>query len=116
MLLTGLALFIAATCWQQARLMEMGSDESTFGYDFSQGYTSLERDQQQPRRKRQSWWQRWWQQRAERKRRREEERRQAEEQRLDELLAKIQRTGKESLTEEERRFMTRVSARYRNRD
>ena len=34
---------------------------------------------------------------------------------MDQLLEKIARTGKESLTDEERRFLERVSARYRNR-
>jgi stage IV sporulation protein FB len=34
---------------------------------------------------------------------------------MDELLDKIHRQGKESLSDEERRFMDRVSARYRNR-
>ena len=45
----------------------------------------------------------------------EVEQRAADEARLDELLDKIGRQGKESLTAEERRFMDRVSARYRNR-
>ena len=34
---------------------------------------------------------------------------------MDELLEKIQLHGQKSLTEEERRFLARVSARYRNR-
>jgi hypothetical protein len=33
---------------------------------------------------------------------------------MDVLLEKIARTGKESLTDEERRFLERVSARKRN--
>src|SRR5262249_27132940 len=48
-----LAAFIALTCRQQWILLETGGEESLFGYDFSQGYTSLERDQPPvPRRRR----------------------------------------------------------------
>ena len=32
---------------------------------------------------------------------------------MDDLLAKVQQEGIQSLTDEERRFLTRVSARYR---
>jgi Zn-dependent protease len=118
-LLFSLAIFIAATCWQHGKLLEAGvlGDESTFGYDFSQGYTSLERGEQpQRRRRRPNFIQRWLQRRAARKKQREEETRLAEEQCLDELLAKVQRDGKDALTTEERRFLERVSARYRNRN
>ena len=38
-----LAGFIFVCCWQQLALLESG-DDSVFGYDFSQGYTSLERE------------------------------------------------------------------------
>ena len=38
-----LALFIYYTCRQQWILLETGGEDSPFGYDFSQGYTSLER-------------------------------------------------------------------------
>jgi len=46
---------------------------------------------------------------------RETEQRESEERRMDELLEKVQREGLHALTEEERRFLTRVSAKYRNR-
>lgn len=119
LMLFSLALFIAITCWQQSKLLEAGmlGDESTFGYDFSQGYTSLERGEQPRQRKRRpNFIQRWLQRRAAQKKQRDEERRAAEEQRLDELLAKVARDGKGALTGEERRFLERVSARYRNRN
>ena len=35
---------------------------------------------------------------------------------MDQLLEKIQRQGKAALTDEERRFLKRVSDRYRNRN
>jgi Zn-dependent protease len=114
-----LALFIYQSCKQQWILLETGGEESLFGYDFSQGYTSLERDEPpppQPAKPKQSWWQRWKQRRAERKAREEAERREADERRLDELLDKVARQGINSLTDEERRFMQRVSDRYRNRN
>jgi hypothetical protein len=39
----------------------------------------------------------------------------AEERRMDEILEKLYREGRGALTEEENRFLVRVSARYRNR-
>jgi Zn-dependent protease len=113
-----LALFIYVSCRQQWLLLEHGREDSVFGYDFSQGYTSLERDEPAPapRKPKQSWWQRWRQRRAERKAKVEADRREADERRMDELLDKVARQGIESLTDEERRFMQRVSDRYRNRN
>jgi Zn-dependent protease len=113
-LLLLLALFIYVTCRQQFILLETGGEESLFGYDFSQGYTSLERDQPSaPRRP--GFFKRWLQKRAAQKLQRELETRESEERRMDELLEKVQREGLQALTDEERRFLTRVSARYRNR-
>jgi Zn-dependent protease len=117
-LLLGLAMFIYVSCRQQWIILETGGEEQPFGYDFSQGYTSLERDQAAaapPRRKQPGMIQRWLQKRQQRKLQREQEEREAEERRMDELLEKVQRDGLQSLTDEERRFLTRVSARYRNR-
>jgi Zn-dependent protease len=112
-----LAIIIYLFCRRQWIVLETGGEESLFGYDFSQGYTSLEREATAPPppRRRQSWLQRWLRQRAEKRMRREQEEREAEERRMDELLEKVQRVGLQGLTEEERRFLTRVSARYRNR-
>jgi Zn-dependent protease len=109
-----LALFIYVTCRQQYIILEHGSEDSMFGYDFSQGYTSLERDQP-ARRRRPNVFQRWLARRAQRKMQLEMEQREAEERRMDELLEKVQREGLQALTDEERRFLTRVSAKYRNR-
>ena len=112
--LTGfLALFIYSTCRLQLLLLDHGGDEALFGYDFSQGYTSLEKET--PRRQ-PSFWQNWQQSRAAKKLQRELEEREKEERRMDELLEKVQRDGLHALTDEERRFLTRVSARYRNRN
>lgn len=111
-----LAFFIYLSCKQQWILLETGGDESVFGYDFSQGYTSLEKDQPSPpRRKQPNFLQRWLQRRAARKLLRQQQRQLEEESRMDQLLEKIQTYGKESLTEEEHRFLKRVADRYRNR-
>jgi stage IV sporulation protein FB len=113
-----LAIFIYTACQRQWIILETGGEDGVFGYDFSQGYTSLERDQIQaaPPVRRVSWWRRWLQRRAARKMQRELEQREAEERRLDELLDKLHRQGRGALTDEEHRFMKRVSDRYRNRN
>lgn len=111
-----LAAFIYFACRHQWIVLEMGAEDSLFGYDFSQGYTSLEPDDEpKPRRKRLNFIQRWLQKRAQRRLQREMEQAQQDERRMDELLDKIQRSGRDSLTEEEHRFLKRVSDRFRNR-
>src|SRR5262245_47413167 len=117
-----LAWFIYESCKKQWIMLETGGEDSLFGYDFSQGYTSLERDQDRedapppaPPPKKPGFWQRWLQRRAERKRQKEAERQEAEERRMEELLEKIQREGKQALTDEEQRFLKRVAERYKHR-
>lgn len=109
-----LALFIYVSCKQQYIILETGAEDAQFGYDFTHGYTSLEKETP-PRRKRPNFFQRWLQKRAARRMQREQEQRESEEKRMDELLEKVQRSGMTSLTDEERRFLKRVSDRYRNR-
>ncbi len=113
-----LAVIIYIACRQEWIALESGAEEGPFGYDFSQGYTSLERDQgtaAAPPRRKQNWWQRWRQKQNAKKMQREQEVREAEERRMDELLAKVQREGMGALSDEEKRFLKRVSDRYRNR-
>lgn len=111
-----LGMFIYMACKQEWIVLETGGEESLFGYDFSQGYTSLERDEPVPARPRPpNFFQRWLRRRADRKRQLEQEQQMAEERRMDELLDKIQRHGKESLTDEENRFLKRVANRYRKK-
>jgi stage IV sporulation protein FB len=92
---------------------EVGEDD-LFGYDFSQGYTSLERpraaarNQPGPLR-------RWLEQRRQIRQRRLREMEAEEERRVDEVLIRIKESGKESLSSEEQSLLERVSARYRNR-
>src|SRR5437588_9833662 len=75
-----LGLFIYVTCRQQFILLETGGEESLFGYDFSQGYTSLERNQPAARR-RPGFVKRWLQKRAALRLQREQESAQSEERR-----------------------------------
>jgi len=113
-----LGIFIYVACKTEWIILETGGEDSLFGYDFSQGYTSLERDMPPaapPRPRRQSWWQRYLKNRAQKRQEREEAERISDERRMDELLEKVQREGITALTDEERRFMKRVSDRYRNK-
>lgn len=112
-----LAMFIYFACKHQWLVLETGGEESVFGYDFSQGYTSLEKDEPAPRptTRKAGWWQRWLQRRAARKIQREMEDREADERRMDQLLEKISTQGMGSLTDEEKRFMKQFSDRYKNR-
>jgi Zn-dependent protease len=111
-LLLGLGLFMFYA--SSVRLHALEAEEGAYG-DFSQGYMSLDRDEPPPRPRRPNFLKRWLQARAARRLQREIEQRQAEDERMDELLDKIAKYGKATLTDEERRFMERVSARYRNR-
>ncbi|MGL6095458.1 MAG: site-2 protease family protein [Fimbriiglobus sp.] len=113
-ILMGLGLFMLFSSW--TRLNALDAEEGAFGYDFSAGYTSLERDDPPPPRPRKGGFiKRWLQARAARRLKREVEEQQQEDERMDQLLEKIAKSGKAALTDEERRFMERVSARYRNR-
>jgi hypothetical protein len=112
-LLMGLAMFMMYSA--SLALYQLESDDGPFGYDFSAGYTSLEKDDERPRKPKQvGWFTRWRQARRARKLQRDAEERQRDEERMDQLLEKIARSGKESLTDEEKRFLERVSARKRN--
>src|SRR5262245_27340543 len=112
-LFLGLALFMLYMA--SMKLAQLEAEEGPFGYDFSAGYTSLEKDDDPPPQpKRPGFITRWWQARKARKAAREAEQRAKEEERMDQILEKIARSGKGSLTDEERRFLERVSARKRN--
>jgi Zn-dependent protease len=117
-MLLGLAIFMLFASYQQLVMLDRDAGEGgAFGYDFSKGYGGFGPDEDAPvvKPKRVGPIKRWLQARRARKLKLEVEQRAADEARLDELLDKIGRLGKESLTAEERRFMDRVSARYRNR-
>lgn len=116
--LISLAILIEFFVRAESRVMEDGGffDEGVFGYDFSEGYTSLERSVPPAARPdRESALKRWRRRRSERRRRRRMVRQLAEERRMDEILGKLHREGRSALSREEQRFLVRVSARYRNR-
>jgi stage IV sporulation protein FB len=94
-------------------------DDSFMGYDFSQGYTSLEKSNksgQTTGRRRQGWLERWRERRRAAKELRAKLDAEQAQQQLDEILAKVHQSGIDSLTDAERRLLNRVSARLRDRD
>ncbi|MFI5455170.1 MAG: site-2 protease family protein [Isosphaerales bacterium] len=112
-----LGLFIEGLVRIEARMLEDGGyfEDGVFGYDFSEGYTSLESGAAKVRPFRESALKRWRRRRSELRRQRRIVREAAEEQRMDEILQKLHREGRDALTGEEHRFLVRVSTRYRNR-
>jgi Zn-dependent protease len=93
-----------------------GYDESFMGYDFSQGYTSLERAEAAGKPRRAGFFQRWKEKRLAERRRRHQEKDAEVQQQLDVLLQKVHASGIESLTEDERRQLKRASAHLREKD
>ena len=69
-------------------------DDGVFGYDFSEGYTSLESGTPKVRPYRESALKRWRRRRSELRRQRRIAREAAEEKRMDEILEKLHRDGK----------------------
>jgi Zn-dependent protease len=115
--LFSLALLIELIVRSESRMMDDGGffEDGVFGYDFSEGYTSLEAGAAKVRPARESAIKRWRRRRSELRRRRRVAREAAEERRMDEILDKLHTRGKASLTDEEHRFLVRVSAKLRNR-
>jgi Zn-dependent protease len=112
-----LAIFLYFAARQEAeRLQDHDGEEGLFGYDFSQGYTSLERAVE-PKHKRPRlaplW--HWLEERRESRLRRQQEIEEQEDARMDDVLAQLHRYGLEGLSSEDRALLDRVSARYRSR-
>ena len=89
-------------------------EETVLGYDFSEGYTSLDRTSEGPA-PTSGLLTRWIEQRRANRRRRLEQIEADEERRVDEVLARLNDVGIDSLATEERRLLERVSKRYRER-
>ena len=111
-----LAIFVYFSARQEEdRAQDIDLDDDVFGYDFSQGYTSLERNAEieqetgGPVR-------RWLEQRRDVHLERQREIEADEERRVDEILSRLHNQGMESLSEEDRSLLRRVSDRYRQRD
>jgi len=111
----GLGLFMLFSCAMKLRSLD--AEEGAFGYDFSAGYTSLDQDEDAPKAKpkKLNFVKRWLKARTAKRLRHEAAQRQQDDERMDQLLEKIARSGKNALTDDERRFMERVSARFRNK-
>jgi stage IV sporulation protein FB len=111
------AVLVELLVRSESRMLEDGGyfEDGVFGYDFSEGYTSLESAAPQVRPHRESTLKRWRRRRSDLRRQRRMIREAAEEKRMDEILEKLHREGRGALTDEEHRFLVRVSARYRNR-
>ena len=92
-------------------------EDAPFGYDFSQGYTSLEDsydDEAEPSERSVSPWQKWKSQREQRRLDRELAERAAAESELDRLLEKISQVGGvDKLSSDEQRTLKRLSARFK---
>ena len=101
----------------EAHMLEDGGffEDGVFGYDFSEGYTSLEGSAAKVRPYRESALKRWRRRRSELRRERRRAKEAAEERRMDEILDKIHREGRSSLSDEETHFLERVSEKYRNK-
>jgi Zn-dependent protease len=111
--LLALFLFSSASA-EAARMEETEWEEELFNYDFSQGYTSLERTMDPPRRQRTSMRQ-WIENRREMRRRKRRWQEQEEERQVDGILLRLHEVGLDGLSAKERALLNRVSARYRNR-
>ena len=111
-LFMGLALFMLYMA--SLKLMQLDTDDGPFGYDFSAGYTSLERDDEpEPKPRPPGAITRWWQARKTKKLQRAAAQRAVDEERKESLLEKIALSGMASLTGEERRFLEQFSSKYR---
>ncbi|MFO0918961.1 MAG: DUF6576 domain-containing protein [Planctomycetaceae bacterium] len=133
---TAIALMLAGVVMQWSWLIVLGAivlvvnviqtmqgnvqefqDDSFMGYDFSQGYTSLERsaDSVTGPAPGSGGWQEWKTRRREQREEQSRQRQLQDERQLDELLAKVHEHGMNSLTAAERRLLQRVSGNYRDR-
>jgi Zn-dependent protease len=113
MLILAILLYFSAQ-QESNRLEQSEADESLDAYDFSQGYTSLERTFEPPHRG-PGPLRRWLAHRRETRRVRELQQEREEEAQFDIILARIHEIGMEGLSAPERALLERVSARYRNR-
>lgn len=118
MLILNLAFLIVVLAMLEQQQIQTGDtyEDSFMGYDFSQGYTSLERSDRKEVEPQPGLLQRWLDRRRQEKRRRSEEQQQQAEVQLDVLLAKVHQFGIGALTEAEKRQLKRASDRYRSKD
>jgi len=108
-----IAVFGYFTCWQTRRMLREGGEfgGGEFGYDFSQGYTSLERVDTGERRP--GFLKRRRARKAAAKVERERQRREDHEREVERVLSKISKSGLHSLSAKERRILEMETERQR---
>jgi Zn-dependent protease len=101
----------------ERELADEQEHDDSLGYDFSQGYTSLHREDRRPRQPTYllKAYLRWRDKRRRSRELLERQREEAEEARVDAILARLHKTGIDGLAAEDRALLERVSARYRSR-
>lgn len=116
-ILLGIAFLILLLALQESFQLQSGEsyDDSFMGYDFSQGYTSLERASRAKEEPRPGLLTRWLESRRVEKQRRLEQQQQEVEQQLDAVLAKVHERGMDALSPSERRLLKRASDRFRSK-
>jgi stage IV sporulation protein FB len=112
--LLGVFLFFSAK-QETERLSEQDQGDPLLGYDFSQGYTSLEKHYQSPRAREPGPLRKWLDSRRAARLLRQQQIEEEEERRVDEVLVRLHEAGLDGLSDEDRALLGRVSARYRNR-
>ena len=111
-LLLMIAVMGYLTCWRSRRMLrETGDVGGELGYDFSQGYTSLDRDDIRERRP--GLLERRRMRKAAQKAEREHKRREEHQRAVEKTLRKISESGVESLTPSERRILEEETERQR---
>ena len=114
-----LATFVFfSTRVEESQMEQMELDEAMFGYDFSQGYTSLEKNAhpETPPQRKEGAIARWLRERQQLREQRRCEQERYEDQRMDDILRRLHVHGFENLTQQERSLLKRVSARIRSRE
>jgi Zn-dependent protease len=110
------AIFLYFSARQEvARSEELEQDDELFAYDFSQGYTSLDRSLEPRRPLGLSPLRRWVQQRRQARRLQKQQLEQEEERQVDAILIRLNEVGMTGLSAKEKAILERVSARYRSR-
>ena len=116
MILAGIVILFSRQRPLQQPLPDRSTEDELFGYDFSQGYTSLERsharvdeaDDDGPL-------ERWLETRKQQRLEHQQELEAEEDALVDEILARVHENGLSDLSPEERMLLDRASERYRTR-
>lgn len=114
LVILGIFLFFAAQ-HEIDRFEDDDAEEDFFGYDFSQGYTSLNCSDDSKTPSRSGLIARWLAKRQTLREQRKSQREADEERRMDEILTRLHERGIKGLSTEDRRLLARVSQRYRSR-